>query len=470
MKQYLCILLITASTNIFGQISFEKSYGGAGYDGTYCVQQTDDEGYIICGISSQNSDPFPSDFYIIKTDEYGDTLWCKIYTGQSADSFTSVQQTSDGGYIVSGASLSFGIGNYDAILMKLDNNGDTIWFKTYGGLGPDYAKWCLEIDGGYIFVGNTGSYGAGDKDIYLVRTDMNGDTLWTRTFGGIGFDQSSEIEETSDGGYIISGSTESISNGEQDVLLLKTTSNGILEWQKIYGSYLDDSGLSVQQTNDSGYIIAGQSGSYSTGEVDGYVIKTDLNGDTLWTKKFGGSSIDRLYSVKQTPDDGYIIAGQTESYGAGNYDALLLKLDNSGNTVWFKTFGGTSADGAFCIQQTNDGGFILTGITESIGYGSMDAYLLKVDGNGNIITNCPENTYSSNLKIFPNPTHDYLNITSNKQIELSIYIYSISGDIIHQEKYKQNQIKLDCRCFSLGIYFIKTMYGNVVETHKIIIK
>ncbi len=399
MRQYLLIPLIILSFNIFGQITFERFYGGAGYDGSYCVQQTDDEGYIICGLTSYDSNPLNSDFYIIKTDDYGDTMWCKIYPGHSTDSFVCIQQTSDSGYIVTGATSSIGSGNYDAILMKIDNDGDVIWFKTYGGPGPDYGNWCLEIDDGYIFVGSTHSYGAGDSDIYLVRTDIVGDSVWTRTYGGTGFDEPSEIQHTLDGGYIITGAIENVSNGDQDVILLKVDTSGLVEWQKIYGSYLFDAGRSVQQTNDSGYIIAGLSGSYITGDGDGYIIKTDVNGDTLWTKKFGGSSIDRFYSVKQSSDYGFIITGQTTSYGAGSYDVLLLKQDSIGNTEWFETYGGTMGDGAFCIQLTNDGGYILSGITASMGFGSYDAYLLKVDCNGNIITNCSENKYSPNLKL-----------------------------------------------------------------------
>lgn len=469
MKQYLFFPLIILSFNIFGQITFERYYGGVGYDGSYCVQQKADEGYIICGLTSYDENPLNSDFYIINTDEYGDTIWCRIYPGHSVDGLNCIKLSSEGGYVVTGSTSSFGSGNYDAVLMKIDDDGNIIWCKTYGGSGPDYSTWCLEVGDGYVLAGITQSYGAGDADIYLVRTDMAGDTLWTRTYGGTGFDQSSEIQKTSDGGYIITGETENVSNGDLDVLLLKVDSNGLLEWQKIYGSNLYDSGRSVQQTNDSGYIIAGHSGSLTTGD-DGFIIKTDSEGDTIWTRKFGGPAIERLYSVAQTTDDGYIFAGQTTSYGAGSYDVLLLKSDSIGNTQWFETYGGASGDGAFCVQLTNDGGFILTGITASMGYGSYDAYLIKVDDSGNILTNCPENEYSSNLKLYPNPTSDYINITCNEHIELNIEIFSLTGDLIYQNGFKQNQSKIDCRCYAPGMYLIKTTYNNIIETNKVIIK
>ncbi len=167
------------------------------------------------------------------------------------------------------------------------------------------------------------------------------DTLWTKAFGGTNEDYGRSVQETSDGGYIIAGYTKSFGAGSYDVYLIKTDANGDTTWTKTYGGSNIDQGYSVEQTSDGGYIIAGNSKSFGAGLDDVYLIKTDANGDTTWTKTYGGSNIDQGYSVEQTSDGGYIIAGYTKSFGAGSYDVYLIKTDANGDTTWTKTYGGS---------------------------------------------------------------------------------------------------------------------------------
>ena len=351
-----------------------RTFGGIDVDEAYSVQQTQDGGYIIAGRTySHGADS--DDVYLIKTDANGDTLWTKTFGGGNYDRGFSVQQTKDGGYIIAGCTQSYGAGYYwDVYLIKTDANGDTLWTKTYGGWSDDWGNSVQQTqDGGYIIAG----YSAGD--VYLIKTDANGDTLWTRTFGGPDYDYGNSVQQTQDGGYIIAGRTDSYGAGYYDVYLIKTDSLGDTLWTKTYGGSDYDASFSVQQTLDGGYIIAGYTKSYGAGYYDVYLIKTDSLGDTLWTRTFGGSDEDEAYSVQQTQDGGYIIAGRTYSYGAGNYDVWLIKTDANGDTLWTRTFGGGSYDRGFSVQQTKDGGYIIAGRTESYGAGGSDVWLIKIN-------------------------------------------------------------------------------------------
>jgi hypothetical protein len=397
MKKILFILLIIPSF-VFGQ-GWEKTFGGTGTAYGYSVQQTTDGGFIITGES-------PSEYgvavWLIKTDGNGVEQWIESFGGTSAEWGTSVQQTTDGGYIITGITYS-GNGSGDTYLIKTDASGVEQWTKTFGSYNSDYGYSVQQTtDGGYIITGVTHSFGNGpsyEGDVYLIKTDGNGDSLWTKTFGGTSDDWGYSVQQTTDGGYIITGFTHSFGNGGYDVYLIKTDGNGIEQWTKTFGGTIDDLGYSVQQTTDGGYIITGQTGSFGNGGNDVYLIKTDGSGIEQWTKTFGGTNSDYARSVQQTTDGGYIICGGTWSFGNGNGDAYLIKTDGNGIEQWTKTFGGTKSDYGYSVQQTTDGGYIITGITESFGNGIYDVYLIKTDGNGNATSTFSIPTPNSNRKL-----------------------------------------------------------------------
>ena len=313
----------------------------------------------------------------------GQIGWTKTYGGGDWDWGYSIQQTLDGGYIVAGETQSFGVGWTDVYLIKTDANGDVIWTKTYGGSGGwDCGNSVQQTsDGGYIIVGYTYSDITGYSDVYLIKTDANGNVEWTKTYGGGGEDCGNSVQQTSDGGYIIVGG---ITYFDCDVYLIKTDANGNVEWTKTYGGSGEDCGNSVQQTSDGGYIIVGKTTSFGAGDYDVYLIKTDANGDVIWTKTYGGSGEDCGNSVQQTSDGGYIIAGETWSFGAGASDVYLIKTDANGNVEWTKTYGGGGEDCGNSVQQTSDGGYIIAGGTTSFGAGGGDVYLIKTDVYGNV--------------------------------------------------------------------------------------
>jgi hypothetical protein len=365
------------STNTLSVKSFAKTYGGTSYDRAYSVQQTSDGGYILAG-RTLSFGAGNYDIFLIKTDAIGNIRWAKTFGGTSDDWAYSVQQTFDGGYIVAGYTESFGAGWYDIFLIKTDTNGNVQWAKTYGGTSGDVAFSVQQTsDGGYIVAGYTESFGAGG-DIFLVKMDANGSVQWAKTYGGTIDDYASSVQRTSDGGYIVAGYTYSFGAGYTDIFLIKTDANGNLQWAKTYGGTDYDWASSVQQTSDGGYIVAGYTWSFGAGGYDIFLIKTDASGNLQWAKTYGGTSSDGAYSVQQTSDGGYIVAGWTSG------DIFLIKTDANGNLQWAKTYGGTSGDVAFSVQQTSDDGYIVAGLTLSFGAGWDDIFLIKTDANGNI--------------------------------------------------------------------------------------
>ncbi len=412
---------------VFSQQKWTRTYGGPFDDVGYSVEQTSDSGYIIAG-NTTSFGAGTTDVYLIKTNAQGDTLWTKTYGEIWGDEGRSVKQTSDGGYIISG--VTFGAGGYDAYLIKANAQGDTLWSRTYGGEGYDWGHSVQQTsDSGYIIAGYTNSFGAGYDDVYLIKTNAQGDTLWTRTYGGAGYDWGHSVQQTSDSGYIIAGSTTSFGAGGDDVYLIKTNASGDTLWTRTYGGSNYDDGYSVQQTSDGGYIIAGGTDSSGVGLYDVYLIKTNPSGDTLWTRAYGGADVDIGYSVQQTSDSGYIIAGNTTSFGAGYDDVYLIKTDASGDTLWTRTYGGVDVDKGYSVQQTSDSGYTIAGYTYSFGAGYDDVYLIKTDANGNVGVETPvRNLAGSKVgpwRITPNPFISYASVPGHSSERFALY--DVSG-------------------------------------------
>jgi len=387
MKKQLLTLLVCLPLLTMAQ-GWNKTYEGAS---GASIQQTTDGGYIVAGyIETSNG---ANDAFLIKLNAQGDSLWSQSYGGVNYDRVESVQQTTDGGYIMTGRTdgdLIF-YSHFDLSLIKTDGNGNEIWSKEYGLISPgintsDYGQSVRQTtDGGYIVTGKTMLTGNGD--LYLIKTDDQGDTVWTKTFGGVDInDVGHSVQQTLDGGYIVCGQIDEDSLGSADVYLLKTDGNGIEQWSQNFGDSLVDIAYAVQQTTDGGYVLCGQ---YSTGVVadfstwspDLYVIKTDGNGLEQWSYTYGGAIGNIGRSIKQTPDGGYIVAGRTNSFGGNGWDLYLIKLNSAGVEQWYKTIDNSQYDYCYSIDLTIDGGYVMCG------FAVEGLLVVKTDGNGNITFN-----------------------------------------------------------------------------------
>ncbi len=272
------------------------------------------------------------------------------------------------------------------------------WSKTYGSNGSETAMAVVQAnDGGYIVAGSAPRIGAGDTDVWLVKTDSEGNMLWNKTYGGSKAENTQGLTKTSDGGYAIVAVTQSFGAGGRDFWLLKVDSGGVLQWNKTFGGLLDEQPLSVAQTADGGYVLAGGVSEkyFSSGiaPVNTWLVKTDSVGNMVWNRTYGEETYGKYtsggagvlsFSVVQTSEGGYAFgsAGTFDVGGYGSHDYVLTKLDAQGNVQWYKTYGGSANDIERSLIVTKDNGFAMAGITSSFGEGGVDIWLVKTNSTG----------------------------------------------------------------------------------------
>jgi hypothetical protein len=363
-------------------LQWNRTYGGENYEFAWSVIQTSDGGYCVLG-STNSRGAGGYDFWLVKTDAKGNEQWNRTYGGALQDEGWSLIQTSDKGYLLAGRTKSFDGGQYnDLWLIKVDSNGAVEWNQVYGGGGEDEAFRVVQIiqttDGGYAIAGRTNSFGAGYYDFWLLKTDAHGNMEWDKTYGGAGQDDARSLVQTGDGGYMLAGYTSSFGAGGYDFWLVKTDTNGNVEWNKTYGGPDDDWAFSMTMTNDHGYALAGRTNSFGNGNWDFWLVKTNATGDKEWDTTFGGTGDDEAFSVTQVEDGGYALCGHTYSFGMGDADAWIVKTDNLGNERWNQTFGGANEDMARSLSRTSDNGLIVAGWTYSLGSGASDFWLMKL--------------------------------------------------------------------------------------------
>ena len=359
------------------------TYGGKSGDYARALVQTGDDGYLIAGWTGSYG-AGSEDAWLVKTDANGNVQWNKTYGAGSMDEAYALVQTADGGYVLAGLTASYGDGGADCWLLKADAGGNAQWNKTYGGKDSDYASALVQTsDGGYALAGATDSFGAGDYDFWLVKTDANGVEQWNKTYGGAYADQAYALVQTADGGYALAGQTESLGNGQPDFWLVKTDASGNLEWSKNYGGWWNDWANALVQTDDGGFALAGWTApSYATLQ-DAWLVKTDAEGNMQWNETYGGANNEIANSLIRTGDGGFALAGWTAPEGgASNHDFWLVKTDANGVEQWNKTYGGASLDEAYALVQNSQGGYALTGFTVSFGAGYNDIWLVVTDASG----------------------------------------------------------------------------------------
>ncbi|HDL02785.1 MAG TPA: T9SS type A sorting domain-containing protein [candidate division Zixibacteria bacterium] len=373
------IVVVITSSVCAQEYVWSVSYGGEFNESGYEGLQTSDGGYAVLG-SSYSFGAGQYDIYLLKLGIAGDTLWTKTYGGEESDQGFSIDQTGDNGLIIAGTTKSFGNGEYDVYLIRTDAAGDTLWSKCFGGTGDDQARSVrVTSDDGFIICGTTDSYGHGYSDIYLIKTDSLGDTVWTRAYGGSGGESGYAVRETFDGGFIAIGATGSFGDGYSSLYVVRVDAYGDSLWANTYGGTGSDLGYAVEPTTDGGFLLAGGTASFGSGYTDGYLVKIDSDGNVVWQKTYGGIMDDRLYSMCTALDGTIMLTGTTESYGSGKLDIFLIKANPVGDTIWTQTYGGSMTDYGRMIFQETGNDFIMIGESYSYSSGGSDVYVMKIE-------------------------------------------------------------------------------------------
>ncbi len=475
----LCFLPGAATSQ---NLLWSANYGGVYSETGYAGLQTSDSGFVILG-STYSYGRGGYDIYLVRTNSIGDTLWTKCFGGTDTEFGNDITATSDGGFVIVGSTKSYGSGNEDIYILKTDSIGDTLWTKVYGGSELDEASSVRQtFDNGLIICGTTASSGAGYDDLYFIKTDSLGDSVWTRTYGGVGADFGLAVRQTSDSGYIAIGTTGSFGDGYGSIYAVRIDKDGDSLWATAYGSGWNAMGYSVECTPDGGFLIVGATeflGAYK----DVYLIKTNSSGDTLWTRTYGGSGDDKGYSVCLAADGTYIITGTTDSYGAGNLDVYMVKTTMTGDTVWTKTFGGSNSDYGRMVFQEQDGGYILIGDSYSYTSGGTDMYILKIQGEmtsvDDDISILPEGFELG--QNYPNPFNMSTTIeyTLPRHLIVTLTIYNILGQVVRKwptefRTMGSHTVQWDGRSDSgtdvaTGVYFYRLIADEFIETKKMVL-
>jgi hypothetical protein len=464
MKRLIIIsIIVLISLNLIGQTNqFIKFYGDYCPDFGLSLDMTDDGGYILLG-HTENFGAQYQDMWLVKIDSIGNIEWYKLFGGTNLDFGQSIQITNDKGFILCGFTNSMGAGGFDIYVVKTDSVGNFQWQQTFGGLNNEYG-YCIRqtYDKGFIICGSTTSFGSGGTDAILIKTDSSGNQQWSKYYGGANNDGAYSLDIAADSGYVLGGYSYNFGASADDAMIIKTDTAGNQQWLKIYGGTTNDRALCVKQCYDKGFCIAGYTNSYGSGSEDMYFVKTDSSGNLSYYKTYGGPLTDKAYSLDFTFDNGFILTGQTNSYGAGNNDLYVVKADSTGNMLWQKYYGGSLDDEGFTIKSTSDNGYIAIGNTLSFNVIYKDMYVVKMDSTGfatsinTFLNDCTD------LNIFPNPTKDKVFIETDEHESSIISIINIDGQTIFQKTISKDNFEIDMTDFANGLYLlnIKTKTNN----------
>lgn len=362
------------------ETNWQKAYGGDGRDKAYDVISLKDGGTMIAGMS-RSYGRGRSDMMIVRMDKKGKTLWRSSYGGKKRDDAYAITRSSDGNFFAVGSSESFSNdGDKDVYVVKFDKDGKRIWQKTYGGAESDVGKSVVAVNnGGILIAGFTNSYGKDRTDVYILYIDKDGKEIWSKAIGGKEEDEAHDISLTADGGFVVVGSTASYGKGREDFYILKFDGNGKFLWDKVYGGVESDILHTLTPTRDGGFVVAGETKSFESKHKDIDIIKYTKDGEQVWHKIFGFDSKDWVNDIIKIPGGGYLLAGTTKSFGFGKFDFYVLEIDSKGSSVWANVFGGETKDIAHALTRTKDGKIIVVGETDSFGSGGYDFMILELE-------------------------------------------------------------------------------------------
>jgi len=452
-----------------GDLLWDRRYGGDNWDSAHDVVQTPDGGYALAGMT-QSYGAGLQDFWLVKTDASGDTLWTRSYGGPSNENAAALTATQDGGLLLVGRTMSFGLNGYDLWAIKTDAVGDTQWTRAYDYMGDEYGHGVVQTDdGGFAFAG----YGSGD--FLLVRTDGSGNELWHRFYGGLYDDHAQSVARTADGGFLLVGETNSFGAGNTDARMLKVNADGDSLWSRTFGGAGYDYGYWGMESN-AGYVLAGSTDSFGAGPVDAWMAKADLQGDSLWAYAFGTAEIEYAYAATQT-ENAFLLTGlYNETYDPGQ--VLLIKTDLNGNELWTETYGDSLLDDlGFSIIQNSDGDYIIAG-RSSTRTGNYEAYLLAVEGSASGVEPVHESA-PKNFALYPahpNPfnavTAISFQLSANSYVSLRLYDTAGRLAAILVNGWRpagKHEVTFDGADLPSGVYVALLTAGDLTQVQKLVL-
>ena len=359
-------------------LQWASAFGGPEMDWAYAMTATHDGGLCTAGRTASQGAGL-EDAWIVRVDGDGRMLWSKSFGGPAIDRGRAIVEMEDHSLVIAGATESKGAGEFDVWVFKVDARGELIWDRQFGGPATDWASALVATSDGGLAVGAyTQDESEGPYDFWVIKLDGEGELLWQRRYGGAATDWSNAITETADNGLVVVGHTESSGNGGADFWVLKLDADGELLWERSFGGEKTDYASAVTTTRDGDILVAGMTLSSGAGLFDSRVIKLKDSGDVIWDKTYGGSQNDWVRAIVQTQDGNYALAGYTDSQGAGQNDVWLFKLSDDGTLLWERTYGGTANEWARALVEMPDGGLALAGDTYSMGAGAADVLVLKI--------------------------------------------------------------------------------------------
>lgn len=519
-------MLLLVAASLQAQVTFQRTFGGAQLDQGFYVARAAG-GFVLAGTTDLNS-AGGTDACIMKTDFSGNLLWTKTAGGAGNELAIFTGVLPNGDIVSCGETFSVGMGGGDAFLCRMDSSGNVIWLQTWGDTLYDIAySYAPTSDGGFIVCGLTQEAAPADFDAFLIRTDAFGDTLWTRQIGGPGIDHAVSVIQTADGGFAFSGKCMSYGAGSSDIYLVRTDAAGDTLWTRVIGGTGWDEGMCLRELPNGDLAVCGGTNSYGEGDYDQLLLRTDASGVVLWMHTYGGTKIEAAYGMSLTSDGGFVFTGYTETFGEGHAPAnlpgehvlgtdsanvLTIRTNGNGDTTWCMSYGGAKKEESFMVLPSADGGFVLAGYSSSFGNDSDNVMIIRTDSLGRsgcfeepvqpqvgtyvpqqqrtasvvrrgfvsgsynvtavteqpgtllhcistgIITPEPEPVFT----VFPNPTGGSFTISCKTYGLHEAEIYNSTGQLLYREKFYGSSKMYSLENDPEGIYLLRLDHGRAV--------
>lgn len=460
------LILLSFCLYQFGiaQYNFQKIISNANATYARDVIQHSDTGYYVTGSSSGYGD-YSANAFLMKLDKLGNWEWTTYYGGNNADWAVRFVQNADKSFVFAGYTNSYGNGGYDIWIFKTDSLGVLLWEKNYGGSDWDFARSIISTnDGGYMVCGETYSYGNGNNDAFLLKLDVNGDSTWMKTYGGTEKDWAEKVIQTQDGRYVFIGSTNSPPAQLHNAWVLKTDANGNEVWQKLYGSSTEDFGNAIVESQLNGeLLLVGSTDSVTAVQRDIFFIKADSLGYQLCYSPYGGTDNETVHDLVQRHNNNVFMAGQSYSYGF--YGDFINYESDLG--CWWQggpTYGTNEVEEPWSVKVTSDSGFVMVGDTKD-GPGMSSVFIVKLDLGeiwGPAITNYFDVTEVEEIleenyfSIYPNPSAGTFQIVLPEDFNSGkLEIYGMDGRLLLIKELGHSTPEFNLTQFENGIYLIR---------------